>query len=82
LNRLTGTNPVHRGYQPFRRQLYNLMPTTGLELSDVGTDGMKVEIEPLGVLIAEPANFLDDGIDHSNSPKTSSGEQISGHAKP
>jgi hypothetical protein len=58
------------------------MPTRRLELSDVGADGMKVEIESLGVLLTKLANFLNDGVDHSSSPKTSSGEQSSGHAKP
>ena len=69
------------GYCP-RPQSDQPVTTRPLSRLQVRTDGAQIIVESLGVFVAMPPNFLNDRILHPSSPRSSSGEHISGHAYP
>ena len=65
-----------------RPQSDHAVTTRSLSCLKVRTDGAQIIVEPPGMFVTVFPNFLDDGILHPSSPRSSSGEHISGHAYP
>ncbi len=66
-------------FDPLRRERDYAMAASLFQLAQILTDRMQVEGKLCCVSTAYLAYFLNNGIFHSGSPVSSSGEQITGH---